>query len=132
MANSTQGLGGGGLSTPGSQLQIMICSLIADVQYNIQVSTSINEDFGNPTSLDVSTENGVGVPESRPKVVATSSETITLQLQPSVIIQESLSGYFIVVQHIQPNIPLNNRRRRSLPDPVIFLELPGYTTAFFN
>ena len=113
----------------------MICSLTAAVQYHIQVSAGTSKGFGLPASLDVWTEPGLPDVPLRPYVVATGNTNITIQIQPSVLSQGPVSGYFIAVQQIQPepDIPFVGRRRRSLPDPVTFIPLPGgYTASFLD
>ena len=112
-----------------------MCDLDAGVQYHIQVAAATSRGYGAAATMTTWTE--IGTPEKPPKplVNATGPGTITILIQPAVLTQGPISAYFIVISTPNNNATVGRRKRaagrirRSLPDPVQHIGLPGVTVA---
>ena len=111
--------------------QVVLCSLAAGTEYNITVAAATSKGYGAVATIRTWTE--IGIPDKPPKPVVNSTgpDTITILIRPAVLTSGPLSAYFIVV-----STPADDRRRRSarrvrrsLPDPVVHIPLPGVTVA---
>jgi len=116
---------------------VVLCDLEAGVEYHIKVAAATSKGYGAAATMSTWTEIGTPEKPSKPRVNSTGPGTITVLIQPAVLTQGPISAYFIVI-----NTPTGNysgtvgRRRRaadsrggSLPDPVLYIPLPGLTVA---
>ena len=137
-AKSRADLTPGELTVNSDVLGVLLCDLNAGVEYQIQVAAATSKGYGAAVSVDSWTE--IRTPERPPKphVNSTGPGTITVLIRPAVLTGGPISGYFIVVSTPNNNDTLDRARRaadtservrRSLPDPVEFIPLPGVTVA---
>ena len=117
----------------GGVLSFVLCNLSAGVQYHIEVAAATSRGYGPAATIDAWTEIGVPHKPAKPRVSSTGPGTITVLIQPVLLTGGGpLSAYFVVVSTPYSNGTVGRRRRRvrrSLPDPVAYIPLPGVAVA---
>ena len=115
--------------------QLQICNLKVSSQYIILVSASTRTQKGDILSKVFKTKLAQPPPPPTPLVQNISASTITLLLKPAVIDTGPISAYYVVVQETKQPLYLKEvsvRFSESFEDPVVSLNLKGYTAAAFS
>ena len=102
------------------------CNLLPAAQYSFKVYASTRGAAGSPSNtLEVWTEIGIPDAPPRPVMKNVTDRTVILTIQPVMLSDGPLSGYFLVVSANDDG----RKKRSTLQDPTDTIPLPGYTTA---
>lgn len=136
-ASSRSDLAASEVTVSADVLSVLLCDLIAWVQYHVEVVAITSKGHGPAAVMDTWTEIASPARPPAPRVNSTGPGTITVIIEPAaaVLSHGPVSAYFIVISTNSAIPPRRRRRRRrlavsrTLPDPVTFIPLAGVTVA---
>ena len=104
------------------------------MEYKISIRAKTNSDiWGDAITSNMWTPGGQPEPPPQPIFLSVRLTFISIELTPAVPSTGPVSGYFVVAKAHTGNSQEIMRKRRSIPDPVDRIPLPGfYTTAFME
>lgn len=131
---STNGQTSGTVTLPAvSQPSAGFCGLVTAAQYSVSVSARTRTSLGPPVTDLFWTQIGVPTIPPAPRLSSATNTTLTIVIQPAVLLYGPVSGYFIVVAQVPSDFipPTSGKRKRrsTISDPTTFIPLPGYTCA---